>query len=88
MSNTYTVPQLKWENAYEGEEDCTDKFWQAVCPFTGCLFEFYEEGGKFRQSEVGDEGDGEITYFFESFAAANRYFEGMSLCNQHVNAFK
>ena len=83
----YNVPKLNWENSYEGEEDCTLKLWQSECPITACYFEFFEEDGKFYESSVGCESDLEIkTQEFESFEHANRYFEGLSLCYQHVKA--
>lgn len=87
IKNTqYTIPNLSWENAYEGEEDSL-KLWQAECPITSCYFEFFEEDGKFYESVVGCESDLEVkSQEFKSFEDANRYFEGMSLCNQHYKA--
>jgi len=88
MINTYTIPQLSWENSYEGEEDCSQKLWQAECPITACLFEFFEEDGAFYEIVIGVDVCSELkTQEFESFEHANRYFEGMSLCYQHVKAF-
>lgn len=89
MSNTkqYTVPNLVWENAYEGEEEGNLKLWQSECPITNVFFEFFEEDGKFYESVVGYESDLDVkTQEFESFEKAKRFYEGMSLCYQHYKS--
>lgn len=82
----YTIPELKWENVADDEEDW--KQWEAEDPIVGGFYTFTERDGKFVRCEIGDEGDQEIELFFDTFKDANRYFEGMSLLNQHVKSSK
>lgn len=83
----YTIPELKWEDVSD-EDDEELKTWQATDPIIGGFYEFFEEAGKFWRNELGDESDNEVGVFFDTFNDANRYFEGLSLLNQHVKSSK